>query len=822
MRKILCAALAVLLLTGSGKRDRILYKDASAPVANRVADLLSRMTLDEKIGQLICPYGWPMYDRLSLSEATYNRNFVDFIQKEHGGMLWGLFRADPWTKKTLDNGLFPQAAISAYNSLQRYAIDSTRLGIPILLAEEAPHGHMAIGTTVMPTSLGLAASWDEEAMEEVGRTVAEELCAVGARIAYGPVVDLARELRWSRVEETYGEDPSLTARLAGSFVRGLSPKKNGWDRGVVATLKHFTAYGAPLGGHNGHVSVIGERDIYENVLPVFKACLDEGALSVMTSYNSINGIPCTANEDLLSGLLRDQWSFDGIVVSDLGSIDGLRGTHRIAKDNAEAGKIALEAGVDVDLGARCYSQIKALVESGEISQIVLDRAVSRVLTLKFSLGLFDHPYLDPARVSGVRSHAHGEVALKMAREGVVLLENRGILPLDKGMKVAVIGPNADMMYNQLGDYTAPQQEENICTPLEGIREKIGADRVVYEKGCAIRDTQWNRIEDAARVAREADVAVVFVGGSSARDFETRYIETGAAQVNEQSVSDMESGEGYDRATLTLLGLQEELLKAVKATGTPIVVVYIEGRPLDKSWAKDHADALLTQFYPGQAGGQAIADVLFGDYNPAGRLPVSVPRSVGQLPVYYNQPFPGGGNYIDSPGTPLYAFGYGLSYTTFSYDDVHFLLDGNEVRVSDAPSPRGRGVGGNRPQGFPGGAVPQPTRDTVAFSGPDSRMEVQVTLTNTGSVDGDEVVQLYLTDMLASTVRPRQQLRAFRRVHVKAGETVRVSLLLAPDDFGLYDRKMEHVVEAGDFTLRIGPSSDSAKLSKILSLKGMKL
>ena len=822
MRRILYTAVAVLVLTASGHIDRMPYKDPSVPVDRRVADLLARMTLDEKIGQLVCPYGWPMYDRQSETDATYNRNFVDFIQKEHGGMLWGLFRADPWTKKTLENGLFPPAAIAAYNSLQRYAIDSTRLGIPILLAEEAPHGHMAIGTTVMPTSLGLAASWDEEAMEEVGRAVAEELCAVGARIAYGPVVDLARELRWSRVEETYGEDPSLTARLAGAFVRGLSPKKNGWDKGVVATLKHFTAYGAPLGGHNGHVSVIGERDIYENVLPVFKACVDEGALSVMTSYNSINGIPCTANKELLSGLLRDQWGFDGIVVSDLGSIDGLRGTHRIAKDNAEAGKIALEAGVDVDLGARCYSQIKELVENGSIRQEVLDRAVSRVLALKFSLGLFDHPYLDPDRVSVVRSRAHGEVALKMAREGVVLLENKGILPLDKGMKVAVIGPNADMMYNQLGDYTAPQLEGNICTPLEGIREKIGSKRVVYEKGCAIRDTLWNGIAGAVRAARESDVAIVFVGGSSARDFETRYIETGAALVNERSVSDMESGEGYDRSTLTLLGLQEDLLKAVKATGTPLVVVYIEGRPLDKSWAKEHADALLTQFYPGQAGGYAIADVLFGDYNPAGRLPVSVPRSVGQLPVYYNQPFPGGGNYIDSPGTPLYAFGYGLSYTTFSYDDVRCLIDGHEFRVSDVPAPRGRGIGGPGRPGGPGAAPPAPVRDTVSFAGADSRMEVVVTLTNTGSVDGDEVVQLYLTDMLATTVRPRQQLRAFKRVHVKAGETVRVSLLLTPDDFGLYDRKMEHVIEDGDFTLRIGPSSGEARLSKTVSLKGMKL
>ena len=822
MKKMLWVVVATLFLTGFGQADRMLYKDASAPVGKRVDDLLGRMTLDEKIGQLVCPYGWPMYDRISDSDATYNQRFVDFVQKEHGGMLWGLFRADPWTKKTLENGLFPQAAVAAYNRMQQFAMDSTRLGIPILLAEEAPHGHMAIGTTVMPTSLGLAASWDADAMEEVGRVVAEELCAVGARIAYGPVVDLARELRWSRVEETYGEDPALTARLAGSFVRGLSPRSNGWEKGVVATLKHFTAYGAPLGGHNGHVSVIGERDIYENVLPVFKACLDEGALSVMTSYNSIDGIPCTANAELLSGLLRDQWGFSGIVVSDLGSIDGLRGTHRIAKDNADAGRIALEAGVDVDLGARCYSQIKALVERGDIRMKDLDQAVGRVLALKFSLGLFDHPYLDPSGVSRIRSRAHGETALKMAREGVVLLENNGILPLDKRMKVAVIGPNADRMYNQLGDYTAPQPEENICTPLEGIRGKIGSDRVVYARGCAIRDTRWNGIDEAVRAARQADVAVVFVGGSSARDFETRYIETGAAQVNEQSVSDMESGEGYDRATLTLLGLQEDLLKAVKATGKPVVVVYIEGRPLDKVWAKENADALLTQFYPGQAGGQAIADVLFGDYNPAGRLPVSVPRSVGQLPVYYNQPFPGGGNYIDSPGSPLYPFGYGLSYTSFAYQQVRFFLDGREVKASAVPAPRGRGFGGSRPPERPGRAAPEAARDTVSFSSPDSRLLVEVTLTNTGTVDGDEVVELYLTDMLASTVRPRLQLRAFRRVPVKAGETVRVNLSLSPADFGMYDRKMEHVVEAGDFTVRIGPSSDDAKLSGILTLGGMKL
>ena len=815
-KKSLALIAAGILLAGCGREGEPLYKDASAPVEQRVVDLLKRMTVEEKVGQLICPYGWPMYEKTSDTTAVCSEAFRDFIKNQHGGMLWGLFRADPWTRKTLENGLSPRAAISAYNELQHFAIDSTRLGIPIILAEEAPHGHMAIGTTVLPTGLGLAATWDTEALEEAGRTVAEELRAVGASIAYGPVVDLAREPRWSRVEETYGEDPVLTARMAGSLVRGMSPKHNGPDRGVVSTLKHFTAYGVPQGGHNGNVSVIGERDIYENILPVFKTCIDEGALSVMTSYNSINGIPCTANGELINGLLRDQWGFEGFVVSDLGSIDGLRGTHHIAKDNAEAGEIALRAGVDVDLGAKCYSLLPEKILSGEISQKELDEAVRRVLEIKFRMGLFDHPYVDPAGVVAVRSEAHGEIALKLAREGVVLLENNGILPLRKDLHVAVLGPNADRMYNQLGDYTAPQPEENICTPLEGIRAKIGDRQVTYVRGCAIRDTASDNIREAVAAARQADVAVVFVGGSSARDFETKYIETGAAVVNEKSVSDMESGEGYDRATLGLLGLQEDLLKAVKATGTPTVVVYIEGRPLDKTWAKDHADALLTQFYPGQAGGQAIADVLFGDYNPAGRLPVSVPRSVGQLPVYYNQPFPGGGNYVDLPGTPLYPFGYGLSYTSFAYEYAGCTLDGKEVRLGEAPVMRGRPGNGSRPQ-----ETPTPA-DTLSLAGPDSRITVSVAVTNTGKMDGNEVIQLYLTDSSASTVRPRQQLRAFRRVHVKAGETRTVQLELKPDDFGVYDWNMRHVIEDGDFVMKIGPSSETAAIRKIISLRGLSL
>ena len=765
----------VLLVMAAGCTVEPNYRNASLSPERRAADLLSQMTTEEKIGQLLCPYGWPMFEKTSPTEATYSDVYVDFIKNQHGGMLWGFFRADPWTRKTFENGLDTPAAISAINALQRYAVDSTRLGIPILLAEEAPHGHMALGTTVFPTGIAMASTWDPSLMEQVGRTVAEELRAVGAYIAYGPVIDLAREPRWSRVEETYGEDPFLTAEMASGLVRGMSPKHNGWDRGVISTLKHFVAYGVPSGGHNGNPSVIGTRDLYENVLPTFKAGIDAGALSVMTSYNSIDGVPSTANGTLLNGVLRGDWGFDGFVVSDLFSIDGLYQTHHTATDAEEAGIQALEAGVDVDLGARCFATLKDAVQSGKVSKKALDQAVRRVLELKFRLGLFENPYADPAAASVVRSEAHTETALKAAREGVVLLENNGILPLPKDIHVAVIGPNADEMYNQLGDYTAPQLPESITTPLEGITAKIGAKQIHYAKGCSVRDTEQKKFSEALMAAKISNVAVVFVGGSSARDFKTLFKETGAASVGEDGVSDMECGEGYDRASLGLMGLQQDLLEAIKATHTPMVVVYIEGRPLDKRWASEHADAVLTQFYPGQAGGEAIADVLFGDYNPAGRLPVSVPRTAGQLPVYYNQPFPVPGDYVDLPSAPLYPFGYGLSYTTFSYDSMDC-----------------KRVGKNR-------------------------VRVRVAVTNTGDRDGDEVVQVYVTDPQASTVRPRKQLRAFERVSLKAGGSRTLEFELGPDAFSLYNLEMKRVVEPGEFIITAGASSADTPLQATIVL-----
>ena len=755
------------------------YKNPDLPVNKRVDDLISRMTVEEKLGQLLCPLGWPMYEKTETEEGAtvgVSDEYRKFVQEQHGGMLWATFRADPWTRKTLDNGLNPKLAAEAYNALQRYAIDSTRLGIPMILAEEAPHGHMAIGATVFPTSIGLASTWDKALITEVGKTIARELRAQGGHIGYGPVIDLAREPRWSRVEETYGEDTYLTSQMAAAMVKGTSPKHNGWDKGVISTLKHFVAYGVPEGGHNGNPSNVGERDLHENYLPAFQAAVDAGALSVMTSYNSIDGVPSTGNPELLRRILKEEWGFDGFVVSDLVSIDGLFSDHHIAKDKEDAGIIAMNAGVDVDLGANCYVLLKEAVENGKIKASVINEAVARVLRLKFELGLFDNPYVDPAVAEAeVRKAENVAVARQAARKGVVLLENNGVLPLSKDMKVAVIGPNADNMYNQLGDYTAPQPRENIRTVLDGIKAKVGEKNVTYVKGCAIRDTKDNTIAEAVRAARRADVAVVVVGGSSARDFKTTYKETGAAVADKNSISDMEAGEGFDRASLSLLGLQNELLTAVKKSGTPVVVVYIEGRPLDKRWAKTNADALLTQFYPGQQGGDALADVLFGEFNPAGRLPVSVPYDAGQVPVYYNKKFPKGHDYVEMPSDALYPFGYGLSYTTFEYSDLKLeALGGNQVKVS-------------------------------------------LNVKNTGKYDGEEVVQTYVTDLVASTVRPRKQLRAFERVAVPAGETVAVEMVLDESAFIVYDRQMKPVVEPGEFTIAVGASSDDIRLKQNITL-----
>ena len=784
----LCCLLTAAHAANKKKKEVLPYQNAALSIDERLHDLMQRMTLEEKIGQLRCTMAWNYYDILNRGkrpQVVPSESFKKDIAEGNIGMLWATYRADPWTQKSLQNGLSPELAALAGNALQRYVKENTRLGIPLFLAEEAPHGHMAIGTTVFPTGLGMAATWSPELVERVGSVIAKEIRLQGGHISYGPVLDLSRDPRWSRVEESYGEDPVLTGELGAAMVRGLGGGDLTKPFSTLATLKHFIAYGTTEGGQNGNQTVLGPMELHQNFLPPFRRAIDAGALSVMTSYNSCDGIPCTSNEYLLTEVLRNEWKFRGFVVSDLFSIDGIAQMFA-ARDRQEAGVLALKAGVDADLGAVAYGKLADAVRKGMVSEEYVNRACERILRLKFEMGLFDHPYVDPkTAAANVRTTADQQVALDAAHASITLLKNDGVLPLrgDNGTKrLLVVGPNADNQYNQLGDYTAPQPDDHIQTVLEGIKDKATKEQgnkvtVDYVKGCAVRDTTENSIREAVAKAREADVVVAVVGGSSARDFKTSYKETGAAVTDAKTLSDMDCGEGFDRATLTLLGHQERLLRELKATGKPLVVVYIEGRPLDKTWAAAHADALLTAYYPGEAGGTAIADVLFGDYNPAGRLPVSVPANVGQLPVYYNKRAPRPHDYIEMSARPLYPFGFGLSYTTFEYSNL-----------ATKPSPS------------------------------EGAVHVSCDITNTGQMDGEEVVQLYVHDQLASVVQPLKQLKAFRRVMIPKGETRHVEFTLTRDDLSIINARMQQEFEPGDFHIMVGASSDDIKLQKVISVE----
>lgn len=775
LKLLTCCAFFSLPLTAICQQP--LYKDASQPIAIRTKDLISRMTLKEKVGQLLSPLGWEMYERQG-NKVKVSQKFKDLIAEKQAGMLWATFRADPWTQKTLANGLNPEMSAEAANELQQYMIKNTRLGIPIFLAEEAPHGHMAIGTTVFPTGIGQASTWNQALLTRMSAAVAKEVRLQGAHISYGPVLDLSRDPRWSRVEESYGEDPVLTAKLASAIITGLGAGKLSNPYSTIATLKHFVAYAIPEGGHNGAAASVGERELREYFLPPFQSAVKAGARSIMAAYNSIDGIPCSSNSFLLTDILIKEWGFKGFTVSDLGSIEGIKGSHRIARDYTQAAKLALTAGLDADLGGNAYPNLIAAVEQGKVEARFIDTAVSRVLRLKFEMGLFEHPFVDVQKAKKeIKTKENILLSRQVARESIILLENKNsLLPLKKGLKLAVVGPNADNVYNMLGDYTAPQAEGNVVTVLQGLRSKLSPSMVTYVKGCSIRDTTASSIPQAVAAAAASDVIVAVVGGSSARDFKTSYAATGAAIASVETISDMESGEGFDRSTLDLLGKQMELLRALKKTGKPLIVIYLQGRPLNMNWAKENADALLCAWYTGQEGGSAVADVLFGDYNPAGRLPISVPRSVGQIPVHYNRKSPLDHRYVEEEATPLYAFGYGQSYTSFIYEKLN-------VSAADA----------------------------------DGNYKVSFTLLNKGAYDGDEVVQLYLKNQYASTSQPVQQLKNFERVHLKSGASKQVEYVLSRDDLSIINRDMKKVFEPGStFTLMIGSASDKIQLQKQLN------
>lgn len=767
------------------------YQDPAYSVEERTEDLLARMTLKEKVGQLNQQmYGWDAYSRdgsrVRLTEAFKRQvAFGDGM-----GALYGLFRADPWSAVTYQNGIPTEDNARFANELQRYVKEHTRLGIPVLLSEECPHGHQALDGTLLPVNLNIGATWNPPLAERAYAQVASEIRARGAHLGLVSTLDILQDPRWGRSEECYGEDPYLASRLTAAAVRGLQgtrPEDLLASDKVAAVLKHLCAQGAGQGGHNAGPAAIGERELREIHLPAAKAGMAAGAAGFMAAYNEIDGVPCHANETLLTGILREEWGFDGIVMADGCAIDRLLA---LSGDHAGAAATALTAGVDLSLWDTAFTKLEEAVRQGKVDESMIDRAVRRVLRLKFRLGLFENPYADerlPATVVG--SAKTRELNLQLARESVVLLRNgedgqKGILPLNGSVKrIAVIGPNADRLYHQLGDYTSIQREGTGTTVLQGIVKAAPAGvEIVHERGCGIRDRSRDGFAAAVAAARSADVAVVAIGGSSARRFDEAFDSNGEAIVSAGNPSEMDCGEGVDLADLRLGGVQEELVREIAATGTPVVAVVIQGRPHALTDIVDRCAAVLCAWYPGPEGGTAIGEILFGAVNPSGKLPVSLPRSSAQLPVYYNQKNPGRPRpYVDMPASALYPFGYGLSYTTFEYGEI--TLSRESVTAEEIEA----------------GAC----------------VEVRLTVTNSGALAGAETVQLYVQAGESPITRRTLELKGFRKVWLEPGAGETIVFELGKEELAIWDRRMAFTVAPCRLSVRVGSSSASTVGAELL-------
>ncbi|OPJ64599.1 glycoside hydrolase family 3 N-terminal domain-containing protein [Clostridium oryzae] len=750
------------------------YKDINCSVEERVEDLLSRMTLKEKVGQLNQKlYGWEAYIKtengFEVSEA-----FKEEVNIGDGlGALYGLFRADPWSKVNFNNGIPLSDNAKVANMLQKYVIENTRLGIPIFVSEECPHGHQALNGTMFPTNIGIGSAWNTELYEKVFSQVAAEIKSRGGSLALVSTLDIMQDPRWGRAEECYGEDPYLAAQLAASAVKGLQGhstddlKRN--DK-LAAVVKHLCAQGASVGGHNGKGAPLGERELREVHIPAMKSAVEAGVEGCMAAYNEIDGIYCHANKKLLTDILRNEWNFQGIVMSDGCAVDNLV---NIAGSYEGAAAMALKAGVDLNLWNVAFTKLEKAVKEGKVSEEYIDRAVRRVLRLKFVTGLFDNPFVDETLAEKVVDNEYSrKLNLDMARESIVLLKNENnILPLKKELsKVAVIGPNADYIYSQLGDYTAPQLNGTGSTVLQGVRMVVGDEtEVTYAKGCGIRDTSTEGFAEAIEKAKASDAVILVLGGSSARDFGVKFDMNGAAILDGQ-VGEMDCGEGVDVADLELGGVQVELAKEIIKTGKPVIVVLIQGRPYSIPWIAENADGIICAWYPGKEGGQAVADVIFGNYNPSGKLSVSIPKASAQLPVYYN--YKDTSDYLDMTSSPQYSFGYGMSYTKFELTNLR--LERDKISLKEINN-------GNT-------------------------VKVSIDVKNTGRVPGAEVVQLYIQDLEASITRRVKELKGFKKIWLESGEAKTVTMELGKEELSIWNVDMQFIVEPGNVKIMVGNSS----------------
>ncbi|HEV2445310.1 MAG TPA: glycoside hydrolase family 3 N-terminal domain-containing protein [Candidatus Sulfopaludibacter sp.] len=753
-----------------------LYKDPKAPAARRTKDLLSRMTLGEKIAQMVC-----VWQKKAETLVDAGGNFDPAKAKKAFKDRRGLGQVG--RPSDAGKGKNAREMAELTNAIQKFFLENTRLGIPVVFHEECLHGHAAPDATSFSQPIGLGATFDPDLVERLFTMTALETRLRGAHQALTPVVDVAREPRWGRVEETYGEDPYLVSRMGVAAVRGFQGDATfrGKTR-VIATMKHFAAHGQPESGTNCAPVNVSERVLRETFLYPFKAAIQKGgAISVMASYNEIDGVPSHANRWLLRDVLRKEWGFRGYIVSDYYAIWELsqkaevRG-HMVAKDKKEAAALALRAGVNVELPEpECYLHLAELVRKGIVKESQIDEMVAPTLFWKFQMGLFDDPYVDPAEAERVVAcEAHRDLALEAARKTITLLKNdNSVLPLNAGAlkTIAVIGPNAHRELN--GGYSSVPKHN--VTVLEGIQAKLG-DRVkvLYHEGCkitqagswyldpvALSDPEEDRrqIAEAVEVAKQADAIVLAIGGNELTSREAwSFVHLG------------------DRPSLELVGRQEELIQAMLATGKPVVAVLFNGRPIAIRSLAANVPAILECWYLGQEAGRAVADVLFGDFNPGGKLPITIPRSAGHLPAFYNYKPMARRGYLFDDVSPLYAFGYGLSYTTFTIGNV---------RLAKKSIPR------------------------------DGSTRVMAEVTNTGSRQGTETVQMYIRDRVSSVTRPLKELKGFQRIWLEPGETRTVTFDITPAALGFYGIDMKYAVEPGEFDIMVGSSSRDCDLAGVL-------
>ena len=753
-----------------------IYKNPAVPPARRVKDLLSRMTLEEKAAQMMC-----VWQKKSETLVDANGDFDP--RKARAAFKSGHGLGQVGRPSDAGKGKNAHEMAELTNAIQKFFIENSRLGIPVMFHEECLHGHAGVGSTSFPQPIGLGATFNPGLVESLYTMTAGETRARGAHQALTPVVDVARDPRWGRVEETFGEDPYLVTQLGIAAVRGFQGDGSFNDKKrVIATLKHFAAHGQPESGINCAPTNVSLRLLRETFLHPFKDAIQKaGAISVMASYNEIDGVPSHASEWLLRDVLRKEWGFKGFVVSDYYAIWELSHRpdthgHAVAGDKAEACALAVRAGVNIEFPEPdCYLHLAGLVHKGVLKESQLDELVSPMLFWKFKMGLFEDPYVDPGEAERVvGSETNRKLALQAARETITLLKNtNNLVPLNPGKitSIAVIGPNADR--ELLGGYSG--RPKFYTSLLEGIRTKIG-DRVQvpYCEGCKITvGGSWNQdlvtlsnpeddqkqIHEAVKVARQADVVVLAIGGNE--------------QTSREAWSVKHMG---DRTRLDLIGRQQELVTAMLSTGKPVIVFLFNGSPLSIQYLNENVPAIFECWYLGQETGHAVADVLFGDFNPGGKLPITIPRSASHLPAFYNYKPSARRGYLFDDVSPLYPFGFGLSYTTFSFKKLR--LAKKKIR-------------------------------------PGESTRVLVDVTNSGKRPGTEVVQMYVRDRVSSVTRPVKELKGFQKILLRPGETQTVAIEITPESLAFYDIRMKYVVEPGEFEIMVGKSSRDADLQKVI-------